>query len=132
MRPESMQENSRKNKDVGDEGEELACRHLASEGFAIVARNVRYRTGEIDIVARRGQELHFVEVRTRSDPTFVSPLESITVEKQRRIRRTAEWYLSDPRNGFNENNLPPCYFSVIGIDYAGDIPRIECVLDAFV
>lgn len=127
----SMQENSRKNKDLGDEGEELAARHLVREGFSIVARNVRYRTGEIDIVARRGKELHFVEVRTRTDPSFVSPLESITEEKQHRIRRTAEWYLSDSRNGFNDNDLPCCCFSVIGIDYSDGEPRIECVLDAF-
>ena len=132
MREKSMQENSRKNKDIGDGGEKLASEHLVRRGFEIVARNVKYKTGEIDIIARRGRELHFIEVKTRTDPGFVAPVEAVTEEKMRRIRRTAEWYLNDSRNGFMGKALPPCYFGVIGVDYSCGEPRVECILDAFV
>lgn len=120
------------NKTLGVSGEDMAAQYLVRQGFEIIARNVSYKTGEIDIVAMRGGELHFIEVRTRSDPTFLPPLETITEEKRRRIHRTAEWYLSDPRNNFKDSKLPICYFSVIGIDFAHGTPRIECIFDAFV
>ena len=132
MRKFQMQENSRKNKDIGDEGEELAAEHLIGRGFSIVARNVRYKTGEIDIIARRGRELHFIEVKTRRDPSFMPPLEAVTEAKRMRMRRTAEWYLQDPRNGFNKRPLPSCFYGVIGVDLCGNNPGIECILDAFI
>lgn len=132
MRQGRLQDNSRKNKGLGDRGEAEAVAYLEAHGFRVVDRNVRYKTGEIDIIARRGKELHFFEVRCRTDPSLVSPFESITDEKRRRIRRTAEWYLSDPQNGFCKKELPPCCFSVIGIDYSFDNSKIECILDAFV
>ncbi|MFH0800735.1 MAG: YraN family protein [Pseudomonadota bacterium] len=127
-----MQENLRENKDIGRGGENLATDHLIRNGFDIVARNVSYKTGEIDIVAKRGNELHFVEVKTRTGTQMVSPLESITEIKKRRMRRTAQWYLTDSRNNFKDNNLPQCYFSVIGIEFIDGKPKIECILDAFV
>lgn len=127
-----MQENSRKNKDVGDEGERVACEHLIDEGFEIVARNVRYKCGEIDIVARKRGELHFIEVKTRNNPEFVNPIEVVTGQKQRKIRMAAQMYLNDARNGFKQSALPACYFGVIGIDFVCGKPRIECIFDAFV
>lgn len=127
-----LQGHSRENKDIGDEGEGLAVAYLIEHGFKIVDRNVRYKTGEIDIVARRGKGLHFIEVKSRNDPTLVPPLESITEAKKSRMRRTAEWFLLDSRNNFKDNKLPPCYFGVIGIDFINGVPEIECVLDAFV
>ncbi|HPM42022.1 MAG TPA: hypothetical protein PLY45_06270, partial [bacterium] len=70
--------------------------------------------------------------KTRRDPSFMPPLEAITEAKKMRVRRTAEWYLHDPRNGFNKKPLPSCFYGVIGIDLCGSSPRIECILDAFV
>lgn len=132
MQDERLQGNSRKNKGLGAAGEEAAAAYLIRQGFRIVGRNVRYKSGEIDIVAQRGRELHFVEVKSRIDPSRVPPFESITEEKKRRIRRTAEWYLADPKNGFEGKELPPCHFSVIGIDYILNNAYIECIYDAFV
>ena len=114
------------------EGEDDAASNLEGRGFKIVARNVRYKVGEIDIVARRRGELHFVEVKLRRNPQFVSSLEAVTEKKRERIRRAAELFLSDSKNGFKEGRLPACYFSVIGIDISDGNKRIECVLDAFV
>jgi putative endonuclease len=125
------QEKSRKNKGLGDRGEEIACSHLKGIGFRIVDRNIRYRSGEIDIVARRGDELHFVEVKTRSGRSCGSPLEGITEWKKRRMMSAARMYLADYRNKFNSANLPPCFFSVIGIDISDGVAAVECILDAF-
>ena len=78
----------------GDAAEERACRHLDRSGFTIVERNFRTRGGEIDIVARKGDVLVFVEVRSREVPDFGTPEESITPAKRRRIVATARQYLS--------------------------------------
>lgn len=129
-RPDA-QGKSRKNKDLGDLGEQIAERHLRGIGFEIVARNVRYKCGEIDLVARRGGEIHFVEVKMSGEFSQVDPLEQVTREKRKRIRMAAELYLKNPRNKFNESNLPPCFFSVIGISCSGAEPAVECILDAF-
>lgn len=74
---------------LGRRGEEIAARYLASRGLAIVERNWRCPQGEIDLIARDGGELVFVEVKTRSSVAFGHPLESITPVKLARLRRLA-------------------------------------------
>jgi putative endonuclease len=75
--------------DLGRRGEELAARFLVNAGMSIVDRNWRCSQGEIDIVARDGPDLVFVEVKTRSSVAFGHPLEAITVVKLARLRRLA-------------------------------------------
>ncbi len=79
--------------EVGRQGEERTIRHLVDQGYAILGRNVASKTGEIDIVAEKGDLICFVEVRSRTDTTLGHPAETITEAKRRRIRRTAEHYL---------------------------------------
>jgi putative endonuclease len=80
--------------DVGRSGEALAVRHLERSGYEIAARNWRCRLGEIDIVARRGELLVFVEVRTRSrTERFGTPSESVDWRKQARLRNIVRYYL---------------------------------------
>ncbi len=74
-------------------GERQARLRLEAEGYQLVEANYRCRWGEVDIVAKRGQELVFVEVRTRRGHAFGSPEESITPAKARRMTATAEHYL---------------------------------------
>jgi putative endonuclease len=77
-------------KDVlGKRGEAIAADHLVSAGLTILERNWRCRQGEIDLVARDGDELVFVEVKTRTSVAFGHPLEAITVAKLARLRRLA-------------------------------------------
>jgi len=100
----------------GDAAEERACRHLERSGLTIVERNFRTRGGEIDIVARKGDALVFVEVRSREVPGFGTPEESVTPAKRRRIVAAARRYLS---------NVPPCSwrearFDVIAIEGSGE------------
>lgn len=75
--------------DLGRRGEAIAAQFLMGAGFDIVERNWRCRQGEIDLVAREGDELVFVEVKTRSSVAFGHPLESITLAKLARLRRLA-------------------------------------------
>jgi putative endonuclease len=100
----------------GDAAEERACRHLDRSGFTIVERNYRTRGGEIDIVARKGDLLVFVEVRSREVPGLGTPEESVTPAKRRRIVAAARRYLSDvPPSSWREAR-----FDVIAIDGSGD------------
>ena len=82
---------------LGRRGEAIAERHLADRGFAIVDRNWRCAQGEIDLVARQGRELVFVEVKTRSSVAFGHPLEAVTPAKLARLRRlAAAWCEAHP------------------------------------
>ncbi len=93
--------NQRNTIEKGSRGEELVCDRLVQRKFKIIDRNVREKIGEIDIVAMDGDTLCFIEVRTRRDTTYGHPAETITPNKQRHIRRSAEYYLI-------KNNIAPC------------------------
>jgi len=80
-------------KEVGAAGEDAAARHLEDRGYAIVARNYRCPLGELDLVARDGDEYVFVEVKTRVTGRHVYPEEAVTPEKARRIVHLAEYFL---------------------------------------
>ncbi|MBN1283145.1 MAG: YraN family protein [Proteobacteria bacterium] len=109
----------------------MAAEKLMEMGFEIIGRNIRYKFGEIDIVAKRGRELHFVEVKTRTGRMFGDPVEFVTETKKKRIKRAAEMFILKTGNNFNDNNIPPCFFDVIGVDLSGDHPSVECIIDAF-
>jgi putative endonuclease len=79
---------------LGREGEQAAADYLASQGMRILARNWRCSEGEIDIVAAEGRVLVVCEVKTRSGLRYGTPLEAITRQKQRRLRRLAVRWLS--------------------------------------
>ncbi len=70
----------------------LAAQALRLRGYRIVGRNVRCPTGEIDLIARRGDLVAFVEVKARAN--VADALEAVTPEAQGRIERTAEWWLA--------------------------------------
>ena len=78
---------------LGRYGEDVAARHLLSEGFVVLDRNWRCDVGEIDIVARAGDTLVVCEVKTRSGTGFGSPLEAVTRSKAARLRRLAACWL---------------------------------------
>ncbi|MDO5702313.1 MAG: YraN family protein [Lachnospiraceae bacterium] len=96
---------------VGSEYEELAAAYLESIGFRILKRNFRCRSGEVDIIAMDGGTLVFAEVKYRSTEHMGNPLETVNRKKQRRICRSAGYYMMI-------RHLPddtPCRFDVIGI-----------------
>ncbi|MBQ8169006.1 YraN family protein [bacterium] len=82
------------NRQFGDMGEEIACKYLQDNGYKIIARNVHYsRFCELDIVALDRKTTVFVEVKTRKNNTFGSPMEAITKTKYENIKKGALNYL---------------------------------------
>ena len=82
-----------KRQSLGKRGEDLACEELKKRGYVIVERRFRTRFGELDIVARDGHVLVFVEVRARSSCRFGTPFESVTWKKRQRLSQMAAAYL---------------------------------------
>lgn len=112
----------------GTRGEKLAARFLRKQGYRILYRNFRGRSGgEIDIVCRDGDTLVFVEVKTRGSEDFGRPFETIAPEQKRRISRGAlAWLrmLDHPDILFR--------FDVVEVVMAaGEEPRIELIRNAF-
>lgn len=82
----------------GFKGENLASNFLRKKGYEIIERNFRIKGGEIDIIAKDGDTLVFIEVKARSSMEFGSPLEAITSWKLRSIIKTAQFYkLKNPK-----------------------------------
>lgn len=95
---------------LGRYGEEVAARHLAEQGFAILERNWRCDVGEIDILARDGDTLVVCEVKTRRGAKFGTPIEAVTPRKIVRLRRLAYRWLAD-----RQVRVPTVRFDVIGV-----------------
>ena len=96
--------------EAGSRAEEIAARFLAENGLAIVARNFRTRMGEIDVIARDGATLVFVEVRLRTREDYGGALESIDAAKRRRVVAAANGYLA------TLGREPPCRFDVVTVE----------------
>lgn len=111
---------------LGRSGEDAATLYLTTQGYRIIARNLRTPVGEIDIVARKNKNLIFVEVKTRRSLAFGSPQEAVGPRKQRQIIRAAQWVLSDAQH----RGLQP-RFDVIAILYLPSGPQIEHIVNAF-
>lgn len=120
-----------KKNELGAKGEDLAIRYLKKRGYRIIERNYRVKLGEIDIIAEQGDDLVFIEVKTRSDTSFGSPFESITVQKQKQLSKVALEYI-----GKKKCHLCPARFDVVGIQFQkgsksfGDA-NIELLQNAF-
>lgn len=80
------------NRDTGRRGEDIATQWLEQKGYDVLHRNWRFRHWEVDIIASRGNRLHFIEVKTRSGLRWGRPEESITKEKMMNLRHAAEEY----------------------------------------
>jgi putative endonuclease len=112
--------------EIGRSGEAVAEAYLRARHFRIVAKNFRCRAGEIDLVARDGGELVFVEVRSRRGGRTGTALESVTAAKQLRVARVARYYLA--AHGLAD---VASRFDVLGVDFAADPPIVEHVRGAF-
>lgn len=81
------------NKITGRCGEDFAEKFLVKNKYKVIERNHRNKMGEIDIIARKGEDLVFVEVKTRSTSDFGTPAEAVTYYKKRSFVNAAKWYL---------------------------------------
>jgi putative endonuclease len=115
-------------KKIGDTGERLASSFLKKKGYRILETNYRCPRGEIDIVARQKECLVFVEVRTKTNLTFGSPEESITLTKMKHLESVANYYLQ------NHDNLPNSWrldLIALELEPDGKLRRIEYIENAF-
>lgn len=113
------------NRILGDRGERAAARHLRKKGYKVITRGYRTRRGEIDLIARDGQTLVFIEVKTRKGGV---PAEAVTIQKQRRLTKAALEFL----HRFQLEGVP-ARFDVVAIvwpDLDRD-PTIEHIINAF-
>lgn len=110
---------------VGLDGEDAACAELRRRGYEILARRYRTRRGEIDIVAREGRTVVFVEVKTRADDRYGGGAAAVTWRKQRTIALVATEFLARTGAG----NVP-CRFDVVVVS-PGAPPRLEVYTNAF-
>ena len=111
---------------LGKMGEDLACRELERRGYAIVARRYRRRGGELDIIARDGATMVFVEVKAREGREFGEAAEAIGYFKRRRMMAVALDYIT-------RQHLAdcPCRFDVVSIQLQDGHPQIEVYQNAF-
>ena len=106
------------NQRIGAWGEETAAVWLASRGYEVIRRNVRTPYGEIDIVAKRGDTIIFVEVKTRTSNKMGLPEESITTRKREHMIACAEHYVM-------ENEIDNWQIDVISIEgKPGSTPKV--------
>jgi putative endonuclease len=111
---------------LGKIGEDLACRELERRGYAILARRYRAQHGEVDIIARDGATLVFVEVKAREDLRFGDGSEAITALKRWRLARVALDYLAR-----HQPAECPCRFDVVSIHFEAGQPVLEVFQNAF-
>ncbi|NDF03585.1 MAG: YraN family protein [Betaproteobacteria bacterium] len=107
---------------LGYDAETKALHYLQRQGLRCLARNVRFRAGELDLIMAEGSVVVFVEVRSRSGPGFGGARESITLQKRRRTARAAQIWMSR-----FANHPPVCRFDAVLIE-AG---KLEWIRHAF-
>jgi putative endonuclease len=103
-------EGAKSQRSKGKIGEDVAVNFLKQNGYEILEQNYYYNHGEIDIVAKEGKTLVFVEVKSRRSKRFGEPEESVTPKKQELLRRTAEGYVIAKNIGGIE-----CRFDVVTV-----------------
>jgi len=111
----------------GREGELIASRFLSSKGFEIIARNFRIDHKEVDIIAREGEFLVFVEVKFGRVGSFGEPVEWVGPRKKKNLIEAAKLYLSK-----NELHDLPVRFDVVAISQRGEKTEIAHFPGAFV
>ncbi len=109
---------------AGAAAEDAAERHLCASGCRVLARNARYREGELDLVVRERDVVVFVEVRLRASERYGGALASVDVYKQKRLARAAQRWLAEHYG----ERWPACRFDVVTVDGSG---TIDWIRDAF-
>jgi putative endonuclease len=109
---------------LGREGEDRAAAYLSRQGYRVVERNYRTKSGEIDLIALDRDVLVFVEVKTRSTDAFGAPELAVTPQKQQRMVKAALGYLKQ-----KALHQMPCRFDVVAISEGGE--GIELIRNAF-
>lgn len=111
---------------LGEAGERAAAEYLERKGYRILHRHYRFGRGEIDIIARDGGTIVFVEVKTRSGSGYGEPEEAVTPSKVKQVRKIAAAYLAQRRIGECD-----CRFDVIAVLAEGGRMAVRHTEDIF-
>jgi putative endonuclease len=122
-----MPRDRRRARSLGNFGERVAASHLEAKGYAILERNWSVREGEIDLIASRGSDLVFVEVRSRRGRSMGLPEESITGRKATHVRAAAAAYMQQ-----HPQSPPNARIDVVvlELDARGRVLRVEQIENA--
>ncbi|MEE9419088.1 MAG: YraN family protein [Desulfatiglandaceae bacterium] len=117
---------TRERLELGELGEDLALKKIKGLGYKKIVRNYRCTLGEVDLIARDGDTLVFIEIKTRRGKSIAYAKEAVDAKKRRQLSKVALAYLKS-------NN---CYgvkarFDVVAVSLAGDKPQIEVIQNAF-
>ena len=122
-----MADDKQNKRKTGNKGEDIACDFLTKLGYEIIKRNYHYGHGEIDIIAKDGEILVFVEVKYRKSLEYGPPELAITNSKQKQIRKVAEAYLYE-----NDIKDTSCRIDVVAIlHFPKQEPKINHIINAF-
>lgn len=113
--------------EIGKSGEEAAVGFLRKRRYKIIQRNYKNKLGEIDIIAKDGDTLCFIEVKTRSSFKFGYPQEAVTLTKQKKINKVALSYLKQ----YNLLNIPARFDIISVVLNSQNKFDIEIIQDAF-
>ena len=111
---------------LGNKGEQLAAQYLKKKGYRIIERNYRCKFGEVDIIARDGGTLSFIEVKSGRSLGSNFPKESITRRKQHQISKVATFYLQRKRLTETVSR-----FDVVLVQFSTIPEKIELIKGAF-
>lgn len=112
---------------IGKAAEDFACKFLLKQGLRLITRNFYCRSGEIDLIMQDKEHLVFIEVRYRNSNIFGSAVESITYNKQQKLLKAANYYLS--QNKLIEKVA--CRFDVVAITSLQSEKNTEWIKNAF-
>ena len=110
---------------LGREGEDRAAEFLIAQGYRILERNYRTRSGEIDLIALHEGQVVFVEVKTRASDAYGAPELAVNPRKRLRMVKTALGYLK-----YKKLHQMPCRFDVVAISSAAG-QKVELIQNAF-
>ncbi len=109
----------------GKTGEAIAAKYLKKSGYKILERNYRKKYGEIDIIAQKGENIAFVEVKTRKSDLYGTPSEFVTAKKQAKIKKAAYTYIQ-------ENDLDADFtFDIIEVYLNSKGENVNHIIGAF-
>lgn len=115
---------------IGRLGEDTVCAYIERRGYEILERNYHTRDGEIDIIARGGETVAFIEVKTRKNADYGTPAEFVEARKQERIIKTVLSYIADLSEDLNLRfDVAEVYYELSRGEFF--VKRVNYIANAF-
>lgn len=116
------------NRDLGALGEKLAAKYLKQNGIKVLEKNYKCKAGEIDLIARDGEEIAFIEVKTRPADPYVRGMYAVTPQKQQHLLRAAAYYLAEHPSPLQ----PRMDVMEVELDAENRLVRVNYIRSAFI